>query len=87
MATKRVPKKEYESLAIITSIEAHSRVSLKLKDNFYTFEYIETREFPVDLIDSDQIDFEKEKSMLWDTVNIEVDRQVEDVIQSLKCVK
>ena len=46
MATKTVKKKEYESLATVTSIRATSRASIKMHDNFYTVEYSEERSIP-----------------------------------------
>ena len=76
--------KDYESQAVTTSIEAHSRISVKLNDTFYTFEFIERREFPVDLIDENQIDLNKERELLWDEVHAQVDKQVQDVVEMLK---
>lgn len=76
--------KNYESQAVTTSIEAHSRISVKLNDTFYTFEFIEKRELPVDLINEDKIDLIKERELLWDEVHVQVDKQVQDVVQMLK---
>ena len=76
--------KEYESQAVTTSIQAHSRISVKLNDTFYTFEFVETREFPVDLIDEGRIDLNKERELLWDNVHAQVDKQVQDVVEMLK---
>ena len=76
--------KDYESQAVTTSIEAHSRISVKLNDTFYTFEFIERRDFPVDLIDENQIDLNKERELLWDEVHAQVDKQVQDVVEMLK---
>ena len=76
--------KDYESQAVTTSIQAHSRISVKLNDTFYTFEFVETREFPVDLIDEGRIDLNKERELLWDEVHAQVDKQVQDVVEMLK---
>ena len=76
--------KDYESQAVTTSIQAHSRISVKLNDTFYTFEFVEHREFPVDLVDEGSINFEKERELLWDEVHAEVDKQVQDVVEMLK---
>ena len=76
--------KDYESRAVTTSIQAHSRISVKLNDTFYTFEFVETREFPVDLIDEGRIDLNKERELLWDEVHAQVDKQVQDVVEMLK---
>lgn len=76
--------KDYESQAVTTSIQAHSRISVKLNDTFYTFEFAEHREFPVDLIDENKIDLNKERELLWDNVHAQVDKQVQDVVEMLK---
>lgn len=76
--------KNYESQAVTTSIEAHSRISVKLNDTFYTFEFVEQREFPVDLMDESKIDLNKERELLWDEVHAQVDKQVQDVVEMLK---
>lgn len=70
MATK---KTTYKSKAIINSIKATSRISLKVGETFYTLEYCEERLIP------EGADIEKERKILWDTVNAEVDKQAEDV--------
>lgn len=57
-----------------TLIRATSRVSTKLKDNFYTFEYSEERS--VDEGD----DLEQAREELWNTCNAEVDAQVEETV-------
>ncbi len=76
--------KDYESQAVTTSIQAHSRISVKLNDTFYTFEFVEQREFPVDLMDESKIDLNKERELLWDEVHAQVDKQVQDVVEMLK---
>lgn len=70
MATK---KTAYKSKATINSIKATSRISLKINETFYTLEYCEERLIP------EGADIEKERKLLWDTVNAEVDKQAEDV--------
>ena len=50
-AKRKQQSVEYQSQAVTTSIEAHSRISVKLNETFYTFEFVEKREFPVDLVD------------------------------------
>lgn len=59
----------YESKAITTQIRATSRVSIKIFDNFYTLEYTEERTIP----QVEGVDLEKERKLLWDKVNSEVD--------------
>jgi len=76
--------KDYKSQAVTTSIQAHSRISVKLQETFYTFEFMEERQFPIDLMDEGTIDFAKEKELLWDNVHAQVDKQVQDVVEMLK---
>ena len=77
-------QKEYFSQAVPTLIRATSRVSVKLKESFYTIEFLEDRAFPIDLVEEGQINFEKEKEMLWDEVHGQVDKQVSDIVSMLK---
>jgi len=65
----------YEQKAITTTIRATSRASVKIKDNFYTLEYCEERTIP----NIEGVSLESEKELLWDDVNREVDKQVEDI--------
>ena len=64
---------EYEPKAVITTIKATSRASLKIRDNYFTVEYTEERVIP----DIEGIDIEQEKLALWEAVNTEVDNQAE----------
>ncbi len=77
-------QREYFSQAVPTLIKATSRVSVKLNESFYTFEFQEERAFPIDLVEEGQINFEKEKEMLWDEVHSQVDKQVSDIVSMLK---
>ena len=61
-------------MAKTTTIRATSRISTKIKDTFYTFEYCEERQIE----DGDDVVVEREK--LWDTCNTEVDNQVADAL-------
>ena len=70
------PKKVYESKAITTTIKASSRASIKVGDNFYTIEWTEERTVPEDC------DIEKERTFLWETVNGEVDGQIQDILDA-----
>lgn len=58
----------------INKIQATSRISTKIKETFYTFEYTEER------LLEDGDDVERERADLWETCHKEVDKQVEDVI-------
>lgn len=79
-----VKQREYFSQAVPTLIRATSRVSVKLNESFYTFEFQEERAFPIDLVEEGQINFEREKEMLWDEVHSQVDKQVSDIVSMLK---
>lgn len=71
---------EYESKAIVTTIRATSRASVKVRDNFYTVEYCEERSLP----NTEDVDVEQERRLLWDTVNGECDDQIADIIKTFK---
>ena len=62
---------EYEPKARISKIQATSRMSLKVKDNYFTVEYTEERTIP----DVEGVDIDRERDILWDAVNNEVDNQ------------
>lgn len=62
------------------SIKCTSRASVKIRDNFYTVEYSEERVVP----DGIEVDIDFERQSLWDTCNIEVDKQIEDIINAFK---
>lgn len=84
MTVKRKQQSEYQSQAVPTVIRANSRISVKINETFYTFEFMEERQFPIDLVEEGTIDFAKEKEMLWDEVHAQVDKQVQDVVDMLK---
>lgn len=65
-------------MAKTTIIRATSRISTKIKDTFYTFEYCEERQIE----DGDDVVAEREK--LWETCNSEVDNQVEETLEMYK---
>lgn len=69
---------EYTSKATVTTITATSRASVKIRDNFYTVEYSETRSLPEDC------DITEERRILWDVVNNECDGQIEDIIKTFR---
>lgn len=60
------------------TIKATSRVSTKLKDNFYTFEYGEERSI------EEGDDIEQAREELWATCNEEVDKQVEEIVAIIR---
>ena len=62
-------------MAKTTTIRATSRISTKVRDTYYTFEYCEERQIE----DGDDVAVEREK--LWETCNAEVDNQVEETLK------
>lgn len=70
----------YTQKAVTTTIQATSRASVKVGDSFYTVEYQEQRMIP----DVPGIDLLKEKELLWDACNTEVDHQIEDILKTFK---
>lgn len=62
----------------INTIKATSRISTKIGNTYYTFEYSEERQIE----DGDIL--ENERIALWDTCNNEVDNQVQDVLSAYK---
>lgn len=62
----------------VRTISATSKVSVQLNDIWYAFSFSETRD-----IHKDE-NMNKERANLWDTVNAEVDNQVQYVLDTLK---
>lgn len=65
-------------MAKTTTIRATSRISTKIRDTFYTFEYCEERQI------EEGEDLENARTDLWETCNAEVDAQVTDVMDMYK---
>jgi CTP:phosphocholine cytidylyltransferase-like protein len=70
----------YESKAIIKTIKATSRASVKVGESYYTVEYSEERIIP----DIEEVNIEEERQLLWDDVNAECDNQIEDILKTFK---
>ena len=70
----------YKSKAIITTIKFSSRASICVDKNYYTVECCEERMIP----DIEGIDIEEERKDLWNTVNGECDKQIEDILNTFK---
>ena len=67
--------KGYNSKAIITTIKANSKVTLKIRDNFFSVEYTEERTIP----DVEGIDIEKERECLFEDVNGIIDEKADEI--------
>lgn len=59
--------------AVVKVIKATSKISTKIKDNYFTFEYGEERTVSPDC------NLEKARQQLWDDVNYQVDQQIEEI--------
>lgn len=70
----------YEIKGKVKTISAMSRQSISYRGNYYTFEYKEERELPI----NEYIDLIQEKDSLWISVNSEVDKQINDMIEFLE---
>ena len=73
---------DYISKARTTVIKFNSRASIKItkngNDNYYTIEYGEERQ-----IDNfDEVDIEKERQLLIDDCNKQVDNQIEEIVKT-----
>ena len=75
----------YKSKLKTTSIKFTSRASIKIEtksgDKFYTIEACEERMIPEGVED---VDWSEERKLLWDTVNDECDKQIEEIINIFK---
>lgn len=72
---------DYQSKAKTVTISATSKATVQLKNNYYSFSYSEERILPEN--DPD-VDIEQERKLLWDTLNNEVDKQIEEITQLYK---
>lgn len=74
---------------MITEIRANARISFKQPtqqgDVFYTFEYGETRSGEYDNENPHDLEkYEKHKQLLWQQVNNEVGKQVQETLNQYK---
>ena len=63
-------------LARTTTIRATNRMSLKIKDNYFTVEWCEERVLPEDTTEEE---LKKARSDLWNTCVQECENQCEDI--------
>lgn len=75
------PKKkaEYQSKLVTKSIKFTSRVSMKVKDNFYTIEACEERILPTEDL---EVDWNLERKLLWEEVNKQCDDQAQEIYET-----
>lgn len=72
---------EYRQQAKTIKISGTSKATVQIKNNYYSFSYSEERELPEDDL---RVDIEKERQLLWETLNTEVDKQIEEITQLYK---
>lgn len=65
-------------LARTTTIRATNRMSLKIKDNFFTVEWCEERTLPEDVTNEELAD---ERKKLWDICVRECENQVQEIVR------
>ena len=73
-------KSTYVSQAKTVSIRFTSRAAVKIGDNYFTIEACEERVIP----DVSGVDIDRERELLWDTVNSECDNQIQDIMTAYK---
>ena len=76
-------KKHYYSKGVTKEITVSSRASAKFGNNYYTFEYSETRTLPSPEECSD-LNIDKERQLLWEDANREVDNQLIELQEFIK---
>ena len=67
---------EYVQQGKTVKISGTSKVTIQLRNNYYSFSYSEERELPED---QSRVNIEKERELLWETLNAEVDKQMDEV--------
>ena len=77
---RKYVKKQTPDIAKTSMIQATSRVSAKIKDSFYTFEFVE--QLTLDADKNYKIEIEKED--LWQRVHEQVDMQLEQILEVQK---
>ena len=75
-------KKTYEQKAQTSKIVATSRMSVKIRDNYYTIETQEER--TIQPMVNGELDMDKEWQMLWHSVNSITDGQIRDILDTFK---
>lgn len=72
-------EQDYASMAKTVSIQCSSRASVKIGQNFYTFEATEQRSIP----DNPNVDVDKEQEILFAKLHAMVDRQIDETLECL----
>lgn len=68
----------YVQQAKTIKISATSKATVQVKNNYYSFSYGEERELPED---DTRVNLDKERELLWQSLNAEVDKQIEEILK------
>lgn len=79
-ATKKKQTARYIQRATPLTISAMSKISVKVGDTFYTFEYSESRSVDQNALRSGTLDLNEERALLWEACHAQVDAQVQEVL-------
>lgn len=63
-----------------TRIQGTMRMAIKIRDNYYTVEFLEEREVP----NNPNLDLEEEKRLLFESVKNTVYSQIEEIVEGLR---
>lgn len=72
---------EYRQQGKTIKISGMSKATVQIKNNYYSFSYSEERELPED---DTRTNIEKERELLWETLNSEVDKQIDQIMELYK---
>ena len=72
---------EYIQKGKTVKIAATSKATVQIQNNYYSFSYTEERELPQD---DNEVNLEMERKLLWETLNAEVDNQIEEITNIYK---
>lgn len=79
--TKVVKRPELKNQQVRTTrIQATQRMAVKIRDNYYTVEFLEEREVP----NNPNLDLEEEKRLLFESVKNTVYSQIEEIVDGLR---
>lgn len=67
---------EYIQQGKTVKISGTSKATVQINNNYYSFAYSEERELPED---QSKVNLDKERELLWESLNTEVDKQIEEI--------
>ena len=69
---------DYIQQAKTIKISGTSKATVQVNNNYYSFSYGEERELPGDC---SRVNLDKERELLWESLNSQVDKQVEEIVK------